>query len=182
MRTSVDDLVQLLSARDPMASPALQAALGISQPTVSRLIGAAGSRVLRLGRGRNSRYAAVREVAGAGTGARLYAVDERGTPAAVGEITALAGTVPFVVLSGERWLLGEEGNGEFPGLPYFLHDLRPQGFLGRRIANSDIHLGNLMLAPEHDRVWRRNGGNWWRWMRKLIHPTSMGSTSPMRWL
>jgi hypothetical protein len=62
-------------------------------------------------------------------------VDEHGTPAAVGEITALAGTVPFVVLSGERWLLGEEGNGEFPGLPYFLHDLRPQGFLGRRIAN-----------------------------------------------
>jgi hypothetical protein len=135
MRASVDDLLQLLSTRGPMASPALQAALGVSQPTVSRLILAAGSRVLRLGRGRSSRYVAVREVPGAGTGARLYAVGENGGPVAVGEIAFLAGPVPFVVLAEERWLLGEGGNGEFPGLPYYLHDLSPQGFLGRQIAN-----------------------------------------------
>jgi hypothetical protein len=151
MRTSINDLLQLLSARGPMASPALQAALGISQPTVSRLIRDAGSRVLRLGRGRNSRYAAVREVAGVGTGARLYVVDKNGTPAAVGGITALAGAVPFVVQAGEKWLLGEAGNGEFPGLPYFLHDLRPQGFLGRQIAN---------LLAEQQGVYSGNPEKW----------------------
>ncbi len=134
-----------------MASPALQAALGVSQPTVSRLIRAAGNRVLRLGRGRNSRYAAVREIPGVGTGARLYAVDENGNPAAVGEIVVLAGPAPFVVLAEERWLRGEGGNGEFPGLPYYLHDLRPQGFLGRQIAN---------LLAEQEGVYSGNPEKW----------------------
>lgn len=151
MRASVDDLLQLLSARGPTASPALQAALGVSQPTVSRLIRTAGNRVLRLGRGRNSRYAAVREVPGAGTGARLYAVDENGNPAVVGEIAVLAGPLPFVVLTEERWLLGEAGNGEFPGLPYYLHDLRPQGFLGRQVAN---------LLAEQEGVYSGNPEKW----------------------
>lgn len=154
MRACVDDLLRLLSARGPLASAALQAALGISQPTVSRLIGAAAGRVLRLGRGRNSRYAAVREVPGAGSGGRLYAVDESGNPAVPGEIAALAGTVPFVVLAQAPWLLGESGNGEFPGLPYFLHDLRPQGFLGRRIANrlaegEGVYPGNPDQWPDN---------------------------------
>lgn len=134
-----------------MTSPALQAALGVSQPTVSRLIRAAGNRALRLGRGRNSRYAAVREVPGAGTGARLYAVEENGDPVAVGEIAVVAGPVPFVVLAEERWLLGEGGNGEFPGLPYYLHDLRPQGFLGRQIAN---------LLAEQEGVYSGNPEKW----------------------
>ncbi len=151
MRASADDLLQLLSARGPTASPALQAALGVSQPTVSRLIRTAGNRVLRLGRGRNSRYAAVREVPGAGKGARLYAVDENGNPVVVGEIAVLAGPVPFVVLTEERWLLGEAGNGEFPGLPYYLHDLRPQGFLGRQIAN---------LLAEQEGVYSGNPEKW----------------------
>ena len=151
MRASVDDLLQLLAARGPMTSPALQAALGVSQPTVSRLIRSAGRLVLRLGRGRNSRYAAVREVVGVGTGARLYAVDENGDPVAVGEIALLAGPVPLVVLAEERWLLGEEGSGEFPGLPYYLHDLRPQGFLGRQIAN---------LLAEQEGVYSGNPEKW----------------------
>ncbi len=32
------------------------------------------------------------------------------------------------------WLAGENAQGHFYDLPYFLDDLRPQGFLGRRIA------------------------------------------------
>ncbi|WP_335342565.1 hypothetical protein [Sedimenticola hydrogenitrophicus] len=84
----------------------------------------------------------------------------------VGEITALAGTAAVAVFSGELWLLGEEGNGEFPGLPYFLHDQRPQGFLGWRIANSDMHLGNLTLAPGQNRF--------------RLHPVY--DMVPMRWL
>jgi len=32
------------------------------------------------------------------------------------------------------WLRGEGGTGLFDSLPYFLHDLRPSGFLGRQLA------------------------------------------------
>ena len=39
-----------------------------------------------------------------------------------------------------RTLLGEQGNGLYDDLPYFLADLRPQGFLGRQIASQMAQL------------------------------------------
>ena len=54
------DLLRVL-ARVRVARPAeLQAALGISQPTLSRLIARAGPQVFRIGRGRATQYARTR--------------------------------------------------------------------------------------------------------------------------
>ncbi len=39
-------------------------------------------------------------------------------------------------------LLGERGNGLYDDLPYFLYDLRPQGYLGRQVARE--------IAKRHD--------------------------------
>lgn len=48
-------------------------------------------------------------------------------------------------------LLGEQGNGLYDGLPYFLYDLRPQGFLGRQISRKMATL--LEDFPSDPRQW-----------------------------
>jgi hypothetical protein len=149
-----DDVIRTL-ARETLSSPELQARLGVSQPTASRLLRAAGARVVRLGRGPATRYAAARPVFANGLALPLFTVDGAGVLSELAELRALADGRYLVeparpssarsVRSGARlpfWLLGESGQGLFDSLPYFLHDLRPSGFLGRQLARR--------LAPEWD--------------------------------
>lgn len=98
--------------------------LDVSQPTVSRLLAAAGARVCRLGRGRAARYAVTRSVFTLGTQLPLYRVDAEGTIHRHGVLHLLA--------RGHHWLELAAGPGAyFEGLPPFAADMSPQGYLGR---------------------------------------------------
>lgn len=107
----------------------LQARLGnISQPTVSRLIKAAGDQVLTMGRGTATRYGAVRPLPRLGSRIPMYRVDVQGS------IHVLGGLVPLT--GGEFWCEFADRPGVLhPGLPHFLADMRPQGFMGRDFAS-----------------------------------------------
>ncbi|MEI7436005.1 MAG: type II toxin-antitoxin system HipA family toxin YjjJ, partial [bacterium] len=112
-------------------------ALGVSQPTVSRSISAlSAQRVLRVGRGKAARYALRRSISGLGSTWPLYTIAADGGAGLVGRIHALeAGQ--WYVEQDEPWdtLRGTEfRDGLYPGLPWFVHELRPQGFLGRCFA------------------------------------------------
>lgn len=141
-------------ARPPIATPAaLLAALaggsrtraelqvqlgGISQPTVSRLVRAAGTAVVALGRGPATRYAAVRRLPGLAARLPLHAVDAAGGLRLLGWLWPLA--------HGEYWCEFSDRPGELhPGLPYFLQDMRVQGFMGREFATR--HGQDLGLPP-----------------------------------
>ncbi|MBD8874569.1 type II toxin-antitoxin system HipA family toxin YjjJ [Rhodanobacter sp. DHB23] len=133
--TLTERLLDTLRLRRVASSRELGAALGTSQPSISRALAAAGSRVVRVGQARRSRYAAVREVRGLGTHWPLYRIDERGQPREFGELTALHGDGCLVATATPPdWFQGEFADGLFPGLPWFLDDQRPQGFLGRQFA------------------------------------------------
>ncbi|GAB6042988.1 type II toxin-antitoxin system HipA family toxin YjjJ [Endothiovibrio diazotrophicus] len=128
------------TAAGPLTQPEIRAALGVSQPTVSRLLRGAAERVMRFGRGRATRYAlTVERPVGVGR-IPLYAVDANGVPEEIALLRPLAGDGFGVAVEGAppAWLAGESGVGLFDGLPYFADDARPQGFLGRAIAQ---HLG-----------------------------------------
>ena len=130
----LDTLLDAIS-RELLSSSELQRRLGVSQPTVSRLIRRAGDRVIRIGRGRATRYAAAREVFGHGLSVPLLAVGETGVIDEIATLRSLANGEYFVdPEAGDFWLRGAAGSGRFRSLPYFLDDLRPSGFLGRRIA------------------------------------------------
>jgi hypothetical protein len=120
----VNELLSLLEKRGLLRGEEIQRELGISQPVMSRLIREAGSRVCRFGRSVATRYALPREVAGLGHQAPVCRVDERGRPAKHGVLHFLAGD--------DCWLERQSGDGQlFPGLPPFVEDMRPQGYIGR---------------------------------------------------
>ena len=126
----------LLRAKGPSAAPELARELGVSQPTFSRLIASMGSRVVRIGRARATRYALTREIARAGCRWPLYRLDADGASHRLGVLTALHGDAFHfdAETALPAFLHGDFRDGLFPGLPWFLDIQRPQGFLGRSFA------------------------------------------------
>ena len=120
----LDRLLGVLRRRGLLRGEEIQRELGISQPVMSRLMREAGPRVCRFGRSVATRYALPREIAGLGRHSPVFRVDERGHPNRHGVLHFLAG--------GGCWLERESGDGQsFPGLPPFVEDMRPQGYIGR---------------------------------------------------
>ena len=81
-------LEDLLRRSGPLTAAALGQALGVSQPTVSRLLALAGARIIRIGRARASRYALGYSIARAGSRWPLYRIDGEGRSTALGELRA----------------------------------------------------------------------------------------------
>ncbi len=120
----VDQLLELLRRRGLLRGDEIQKELGLSQPTLSRLVREAGTRVCRFGRSVATRYAVPREIVGLGRTAPVFRVDEGGR-------TNRHGVLHFLA-PRRYWLQRESGDGElFPGLPPFVEDMRPQGYIGR---------------------------------------------------
>lgn len=128
-----NQLEALLRQRGPLTAAAIAQALGVSQPTVSRLLAVAGTRIVRIGRARASRYALGHDIARAGSRWPLYRIDPDGRSESLGELRALhGGGFHFEPAHPmPAFVQGDFTDGLFPGLPWFLDDLRPQGFLGR---------------------------------------------------
>ena len=144
MILTADSLLQALQSVGAASSAQLQAALGASQATVSRALAPLlqAGRVLRVGRGRNQVYLMPRTVNGTGpnTAIPITRVDTGG------RLSLFATLVP--VAGGRYWVDEEDGpKALHGGLPWFLSDMRPQGFLGRSFAQAHAALG---LAPNPD--------------------------------
>lgn len=127
------------------SSPQLQERLGLSQATASRALGAlvAEGRVVKVGAARAQRYLLPREVEGVG----------RRIP--VHEVLADGGVRPFGTLyplgGGGFWMDEadrQHGSSAFHhSLPWFLYDMRPQGFLGRGFAQAHPALQLTQSLP-----------------------------------
>ena len=137
MNSRVAQLELEFRRRGGMTAREVADALGTSQPTVSRLLSDFGTqRVLRMGRGKATRYAMRRCIRELGSAWPLYDIGADGHAKLVGRLCALeAGR--WYLEQAQPWesLRGTEfRQGIFPALPWFLQDLRPQGFLGRCFA------------------------------------------------
>lgn len=134
--TRLRELTALLRSQGACTAAQIGAALGISQPTASRLLLSAGDSVVRIGKARATRYALSRQVGRAGSKWPLFRINAQGQAESLGELHALHGDgylfAPRVACPA--LLHGEFASGVFPGLPWFLDDQRPQGFLGRAFA------------------------------------------------
>ena len=146
-------LEALLGRSGPLPAASLGRELGLSQPSISRLLADAGDRIVRIGRARATRYALAHPIGRAGSHWPLYRIDAHARAECLGELHALHGGGYAFEASAPRPALlhGDFADGLFPGLPWFLDDQRPQGFLGRAFgrrvapdiqANPDIALWN----------------------------------------
>jgi DNA-binding Lrp family transcriptional regulator len=152
-RLSDAQLVHALRVQGPVKARQLAAALGVSQPTLSRVLRTLGSDLVVRGSGRRTRYALRRRVRGSAAPVPLYAVDVEGRGSQVAELdciapegSALAFQAPF------PWPLpGDMRDGWFDGLPYPIIDMRPDGFLGRGFARQHAR---LLGVPEDPDAWR----------------------------
>ncbi|RAP57252.1 type II toxin-antitoxin system HipA family toxin YjjJ [Oleiagrimonas sp. MCCC 1A03011] len=140
-------LLNTLRRRGPSAAADLSRELGISQPTLSRRIADAGEHIVHMGRARATRYALARDVRGLGSRWPLYRIDTQGRPHRFALLHALHNDHFYLETDhAPAWLRGEFSRGLFPGLPWFMDDMRAQGFLGRAFAQR--HANELGLRNE----------------------------------
>jgi HipA-like C-terminal domain len=132
---TVEQLLNALRNRGATSSRELEAHLAISQPTLSRLVAAAGDRVHRMGRARSTQYAATRTLPELGSRLPIFRINEHGGVRHHGILHLLAG--------GPHWLERAEGPGQlFVGVTPFIWDMSPQGYLGRTFSQRypELHL------------------------------------------
>jgi hypothetical protein len=149
---TVADLLTLLAGGQPVPAGRLVEALDVSRPVLARLVAEAGDQVLRIGRARSTAYAA-RGRTDAGDAWPLWRMRPDATLEELGTLHPLRNERFQFVPSGERPNLMrpvESVPGHFPGLPWFLDDLRPQGFLGRTLAHRQ---GTRLGVPDDLNRW-----------------------------
>ncbi|MCX7564518.1 type II toxin-antitoxin system HipA family toxin YjjJ [Xanthomonadaceae bacterium XH05] len=147
------DLLSLLGSGEPVPAARLVQQLGVSRPVLGRLVREAGTHVLRIGKARATAYAA-RTATDAGSAWPLWRMRADATLDELGTLHALRGERFQFEPAGERPNLMravEHVAGHFSGLPWFLDDLRPQGFLGRTLAHQQAQ---RLGVPEDLNRWQ----------------------------
>ena len=153
MHARLDRVLSELGRRGVLTPREMQEVIGASAATLSRLLSDPDSRqIIRMGKARATRYGLRRDVRGMGSEWPLYRIEGDGSAALQGHLYALT-RGQWLLQQDDPWdsLLGDAfREGLYPGLPWFLQDLRPRGFLGRLLARR--YAGELG-APSDPRDW-----------------------------
>lgn len=133
--------------------------LRLSQPTLSRTIAALGEEVIRLGAGASIHYALRDTARGIGE-TPVYRVSAEGTLRELGTLIPVRPDGYVMAQSDGKTLHSD-------GIPWWLYDMRPQGYLGRAYAArhaqmlglpttlnewNDTHALRALLAHGHDTI------------------------------
>ena len=140
----------LLSGGELSSTREMARRTGLSQATVSRELSRMPDAVL-IGAGRGARFGLLRQIGLHGDRWPMYRVTESGEVEKLGILRALAGDKWLVELEAEDPVYSRGlKRGISEGWPWFLDELRPQGFMGRAFAQRHHrHLG----APADLNLW-----------------------------
>lgn len=151
------EALRLQLAAGPRSARQLIESMGISQPTLSRAIAELGDEVLRLGAARSIQYA-LRDTQRGLPEIPVHRVDGEGLLHLLGHLTPVRPEGFLMREAGGRILHSE-------GLPWWLADMRPAGYLGRTYATrysatlslpaslsdwTDTHALRALLTHGHD--------------------------------
>ena len=149
---SVSQLLDLLQSGDPVPAGELVEKLAVSRPVLSRLVAEAGDQVRRVGKARATAYVATAPIRP--NTWPLYRMGPDANMEELGTLHALRGDGILFEPTGDHPNLVRQVDGPagyFPGLPWFLDDVRPQGFLGRSMAH---RLGRALGVPVDLKNWQ----------------------------
>lgn len=135
------DMIRQLLRQGPMTVRQLIDIMDISQPTISRALKTLGDYVVRIGSGPSIQYA-LRDAFRRFNSAPIYRITEEG------QIKPLGKLIPvhpdgFVMEQTDGVCLHSDG------LPWWLFDMRPQGYLGRAYASTFSAELGLSPNPDH---------------------------------
>ena len=123
-------------ASGPTTGNVLRGQIGVSQPTLSRLLTQHRSTIAKLGRGRATRYALYRRIRELPAELPVMRVSTIGGVMRIGTLaTIAANALWFDDLEDPR------ASREYLSLPWFITDMRPQGYLGRLFPAMHEDLG-----------------------------------------
>lgn len=134
--------IQTLLRTGPTKSQALAQALGVSQPTISRALSALGDEVVPFGAARSIQYT-LRDARRADLQATVYRVTPQGALETLGTLVPVC-PEGFVMIEAGGTRLHSDG------LPWWLYDMRPQGYLGRAYCQQH---GQGLGLPERLADW-----------------------------
>jgi len=152
-QTTREILAPHIRARGPVSATELAAVLRVNRTTIARTLPDFGDELVTLGATRSTRYLLRREIRHIGNRWPVYQIDADGHPQEWAELEALHPHAWRITWANSAPAWAEhflEETGLWSGFPFFLGDMRPQGFLGGIIARQIS--GNLQL-PEDPRQW-----------------------------
>ena len=125
-------------AAGPVPAGLLRTVLGVTRPTLARTLASMPGEIVTLGAARSTRYALRDKFRGL-TDIPIYRVNGAGQIKLLGQL-ALVRPDGFVMLQVDG------ATAYYAGLPWWLTDMRPQGFLGRAYARR--HATSMGLPPD----------------------------------
>lgn len=144
MRQAVRNIIDTLRV-GPSSSTELAQRLGVNSSTITRQLGALGEQVIRAGRGRATRWYLSRNLPLLPGIARypVYRVNTEGKTEKIAILHVVYPTNTYLV---EYFRAKTDGRTKsewsyYESLPWWLTDMRPQGFLGRLFAQELRNLG-----------------------------------------
>lgn len=148
---SRQQLPSVLGRRAAVSAMELAEQLGVSVPTLHRMLQEHGDEIVATGKARRTRYALRRALRGDATELPLYAVDPAGQASLVSQLALVRPEGSCMSLADTCWPVPEAArDGWWEGLPYPLVDMRPQGYLGRQLARAE-HRG--LGVPADPQAW-----------------------------
>lgn len=139
--TNRSETLRQLLRQGPISVKQLTDNMGISQPTVSRAIKSLGDEVVRIGSGPSIHYL-LRDALRGFSSAPIYRITEEGKVKPLGRLIPVYPD-GFVMEQADNVCLHSDG------LPWWLFDMRPQGYLGRAYASRFSTELGLPANPEN---------------------------------
>jgi HipA-like C-terminal domain len=139
-----------LLQRAPASTGELVRMLGVSAPSVHRMLHELAGEIVSAGRTRQRRHALRRQLRGTVSSLPIFAIDEHGRARATGSIDLVHPQGCLAALEPEVWPRSADADGWWEGLPYPLQDMRPQGYLGRLVA---LALARPLHVSENPEDW-----------------------------
>ncbi len=144
------DALERLLRRGPISTAELVRRLGVSAPSIYRMLREREAEVVSAGQTRRRRHALVRQLRGTVSQLPVYAIDEAGGISAAAPLVLVHPQGCMAPLDQAIWPQLKEAEGWWDGLPYPLYDMRPQGYLGRLIARA---LARQLHVSDNPDVW-----------------------------
>lgn len=149
--SELDNNIVLTLTSGPMSAAQIARILGVDATTVSRRLGRLGSQVLKAGEGRATRWGLRRSLPMLPGHSVLpvYRVDANGKAEKMALLNIVHPDDSYLV----EYFRSNDASGKvlsewkfYQSLPWWLSDMRPQGFLGRSFANQLRSQGELLDA------------------------------------